>query len=255
MNNIFKNFKITIPTSLANFLYKWIKTSEIDSIIDDDANFLKIYEKCKNYTMTPKPRMYALYQAINYIVKAKINGDLVECGVWKGGNTMLMAHTLLSLKVTNKNIYLFDTFTGMTKPTKEDFNLRKSDFYAINKWRKLSRENCNLWAYSPLREVKENMFSTNYPQNNIIFVKGKVEKTIPNTAPKNISILRLDTDWYESTKHELKHLFPKLSKKGVLIIDDYGSWAGSKKAVDEYFKNKAFLFNRIDEDSRLIIKN
>ena len=78
------------------------------------------------------------------------------------------------------------------------------------------------------------MVKTNNPSDKFIFVEGKVEDTLPNTLPDEIAILRLDTDWYESTKQELVHLFPRLVSKGVIIVDDYYSWTGSKKAVDEY---------------------
>jgi len=98
------------------------------------------------------------------------------------------------------------------------------------------------------------MFSTGYPQNKLIFVKGRVESIIPKVIPSKISLLRLDTDWYRSTKHELTHLFPLLTKNGVLIIDDYGYWAGSKKAVDQYFADKPILFNRIDRSAVIGIK-
>jgi hypothetical protein len=83
-----------------------------------------------------------------------------------------------------------------------------------------------------------------------------VEETIPQHAPEQISVLRLDTDWYSSTKHELMHLFPRLSKNGVLIIDDYGHWAGARKAVDEYFADQTIqpLLNRIDQTGRACIK-
>ena len=98
------------------------------------------------------------------------------------------------------------------------------------------------------------MALTKYPENNIIYVKGKVEETIPKIIPSKIALLRLDTDWYESTKHELNHLYPILSKNGVLIIDDYGYWAGAKRAVDEYFFDEQILLNRIDSDARIGIK-
>ncbi len=81
--------------------------------------------------------------------------------------------------------------------------------------------------------------------------------TIPKNVPEKISILRLDTDWYESTKHELNNLFPRLVSGGILIIDDYGHFQGSKKAVDEYFeenKISSFLF-RIDYTGRLFVKS
>jgi hypothetical protein len=100
------------------------------------------------------------------------------------------------------------------------------------------------------------MAMTNYPQDKLNYVVGKVEDTIPETLPRKIALLRLDTDWYESTLHELNHLYPLLTEGGVLIIDDYGHWQGAKKAVDEYIeKNKLkILLNRIDYTGRIAIK-
>ena len=108
-----------------------------------------------------------------------------------------------------------------------------------------------------LDEVKSNISKINYPENNIHYIKGKVEDTIPNdTIPKKIAILRLDTDWYESTLHEMEYLFPKLVKGGIIIIDDYGHWQGCKLAIDEYVqKNKIELFlQRIDYTCRMAVK-
>lgn len=109
---------------------------------------------------------------------------------------------------------------------------------------------------SPLDETKQNVFSAGYPKDKIHFIKGKVEDTIPENMPKQIALLRLDTDWYESTKHELTHLFLLLQPNGVLIIDDYGHWKGARKAVDEYIpdKNIRILLNRIDYTGRIAIK-
>jgi hypothetical protein len=120
----------------------------------------------------------------------------------------------------------------------------------------VSGRDSQVWAFAPLTEVKKNIERTGYPTDRLHFVKGKVEDTIPDSAPGQIAILRLDTDWYESTKHELIHLFPRLSNNGILIIDDYGAWAGARKAVDEYFAMmglKPFL-NRIDVTGRLYLK-
>jgi len=120
----------------------------------------------------------------------------------------------------------------------------------------MQSEGFNEWCYSPLEEVQKNLYSTNYPKEKITFIKGKVEETIPNIIPEKISILRLDTDWYESTYHELMHLFPRLSKGGVLIIDDYGHWKGSREAVDKYLKENeiSMLLNRIDYTGRIGVK-
>ena len=232
-----------IIKSIQSFLKIWgykiipLDDKNSDNVIN--AEFGGIYEECKEFTMTSIERMYALYKAVEYIVKAKIPGDLVECGVWKGGSAMIIVRTLLMMRETGKKIYLYDTYEGMSEPTEEDKKI-SSDNLAIHKWKSQQKKQYNEWCFASLREVKNNLFSTGYPQKNLVFLKGKVENTIPKIMPSKIALLRLDTDWYKSTKHELKYLFPVLAKRGVLILDDYGSWAGAKKAVDEYFKTKTF---------------
>jgi hypothetical protein len=207
---------------------------------------MKVYNICKDYTMTSKERMYALYNLVRYVINQNIDGDFVECGIWKGGSCMLIAHTLLKMGVTNRHIYLYDTFKGMTIPTKYDKLVSNDKVYAKDKWHKNIKDDGNEWCYVSLDEVQKNMKSTEYPVENIHYIKGDVQQTIPKHSSTSISLLRLDTDWYESTKHELEQLYPLISIHGVLIVDDYGHWAGSKKAVDEYFNEKNVLFNRID---------
>jgi hypothetical protein len=158
---------------------------------------------------------------------------------------MVIAQPLLSLGISDRKIYLYDTFAGMSEPTEHDHKV-SSVAPARDKWEEGKTDQGNLWCYSSIDEVKRNLALTGYPSEHLVFVKGKVEESIPNTIPSQFCLLRLDTDWYESTRHELVHLFPLLSDRGVLIIDDYGTWAGSKKAVDEYFADKKILFNRID---------
>lgn len=228
--------------------------SKTDSVIKNDDYFQKIYALCKPFTMTSIYRMYSLYNAVKYVVTAKIPGDFIECGVWQGGSSMIIALTLIHENATNRKIYLYDTFEGMTTATNQDV-LLSNNLSAKVMLRRKKTEGNNVWCYAPLPVVKKNMVSTNYPQKNIIYVKGKVENTIPRTIPRTIALLRLDTDWYSSTKHELVHTYPLLSKNGVLIIDDYGCWAGAKKAVDEYFRYTPILLNRIDETGRIVIKN
>ena len=113
-----------------------------------------------------------------------------------------------------------------------------------------------MWAYAPIEEVRNNMLKTNYPIDNIKYIKGKVEDTLKSSVPNKIALLRLDTDWYESTKIELEVLYPLITKGGILIIDDYGHFEGAKRAVDDYFRkiNQQPLLNRIDYTGRLIIK-
>lgn len=218
--------------------------------------FWEIYNQCKPYTMTSVERMYALYQSVDYILKNNIQGDFIECGVWRGGSSMLIALMLSKRGFSDRAIYLYDTFEGMSEPTTDDVDLLNRDAAALLEDSKHIKEN-SIWCLTDLSEVRENMKLTNYPESRIKFIKGKVEDTIPQILPDaSIALLRLDTDWYESTKHELIHLYPLISKNGVLIIDDYGHWEGCRKAVDEYFsENKiTMLLNRIDYTGRMGIK-
>ncbi|RYZ19648.1 MAG: macrocin O-methyltransferase, partial [Chitinophagaceae bacterium] len=214
-----------------------------------------VVAKVEPFTMTSQERIFGLVEAVDYIEKFQIEGDIVECGVWKGGSMLAIAETLSRYKNYNRKLYLYDTFEGMSAPTDEDVshdNLKAEKLLASD-----ANKNENLvWAYSTLEQVKKTMSLSSYPEGQIEYVKGKVEETIPQTLPGQIALLRLDTDWYESTKHELIHLFPKLVQGGVLIIDDYGYWKGARKAVDEYFKENKIriLLNRMDETGRIAVK-
>ncbi|HTN20643.1 MAG TPA: TylF/MycF/NovP-related O-methyltransferase [Pelobium sp.] len=223
--------------------------------VDFDVQTKEIIKETKSYTLTSPERIASLVNAIQYITKNQIQGDIVECGVWKGGSSMAAIKSLIKANDITRDIYLYDTFEGMSAPTKEDkavdgesaeVMLTKSD---IN-------DATSVWCFSSIEEVKNNIATLNYPTEKVYFVKGKVEDTIPTTIPQKIAVLRLDTDWYESTKHELEHLFPLLVSGGVLIIDDYGHWEGARKAVDEYIEknNLNILLNRIDYTGRIAIK-
>ncbi|MBI2098608.1 MAG: class I SAM-dependent methyltransferase [Candidatus Wildermuthbacteria bacterium] len=220
-----------------------------------EKEFEEIYNACKAYTMTSPERMYALYKAVIYVIRAGIPGDFVECGAWRGGSAMLIALTLLSMNSTERKIYVYDTFAGMTKPGVKDVRVFGSS-PAKNVWRKMQKEHHNEWAFASLQEVKKNLAATAYPAQQLVFVQGKVEETIPKVVPSSIALLRLDTDWYESTIHELRHLFPLLAQHGVLLIDDYGCFQGAKEAVDTYIQdnNIPLLLQRVDYTGRIGVK-
>ena len=196
---------------------------------DLEERDIALVRRVQPYTMTAPEKMFALLDASRYISQNGIVGDIVECGVWKGGSMMAAAEMLLRLNDTQRTLWLFDTFTGMPEPSDKD-----ADYSGTSARMRLEKET-NVQAYAPLKEVERMMASTGYPSERIRYIQGKVEDTIPATAPDRIALLRLDTDWYESTLHELTHLFPRLSTGGVLIIDDYGQWAGCRSATDEYF--------------------
>jgi len=220
-----------------------------------DKLFMEVYQFCKPFTMTSPERLFSLYQSVRYVVQNQVPGDFVECGVWKGGSSMMIAKVLQSLGVTNRNIWMYDTYEGMTEPTKEDKDFKGEDAVQLLSSAEKSDSN-SVWCYSALEEVQSNMQKTSYPTESIKYIKGKVEETIPDAIPGSIALLRLDTDWYASTYHEMIHLYPLLQVKGVLIIDDFGHWEGAKKAILQYFgENNLFpLINRIDETGRLVLK-
>lgn len=223
----------------------------IDNAFDSDVQ--AIFAAVRSYTMTSIDRIDALVNAVRYVVAHGVPGAVVECGVWRGGSMMAIAYALRALGA-QRQLHLFDTFEGMPPPSLHDVDLRGRTATDI-----LARENrqtSEVWAYSPLEDVRKNMSSTGYDTSLVRFVPGRVEDTIPSEAPECISLLRLDTDWYASTLHEMRHLFPRLARGGVLIIDDYGHWQGAKRAVDEYLAENrlTLLLNRIDYTGRIAVK-
>jgi O-methyltransferase len=222
---------------------------------DLEPDFHELYARCAPFTMTSVERMYALWQAAGHVARAGIPGDYVECGVWRGGSSMLAALTLAGAGDEARRLWLYDTFEGMSEPTERD---RAFDAAApiSAEWDAFRTANGSTLAYASLDEVQANMNRAQIAAERLEYVAGKVEDTIPARAPERIALLRLDTDWYESTRHELEHLYPRLSPGGVLIVDDYGHWAGAREAVDEFLASlhRPPLLTRIDYTGRLAVK-
>jgi hypothetical protein len=220
-----------------------------------EPEFAELHERCAPFTMTSRERMYALWQAINHVTAAKVPGDIVECGVWRGGSTLLAAMTLARRGDAERRLWLFDTFEGMAEPGPMDaVGASGEDPRAV--WSASQTDDHNTWCYASLDDVTANMTLSGLASERFTFVKGKVEDTIPASIPGPIAVLRLDTDWYESTRHELHHLFPLLQPGGVLIIDDYGHWEGARRAVDEYLEQTGthLLLARVDATGRIAVK-
>ena len=183
----------------------------------------------------------------------KIEGDFVECGVWKGGNIIILLNLIEKFNI-KKQVYGFDTFEGMSEPTSADIKYNQMIAKDIQLKNSINQTK---WNYSSIDEVMKNIKINTSNYNQSILIKGKVEDTLldEKNIPKKISILRLDTDFYESTKIELDILYKKLTIGGVLIIDDYGNWLGAKKAVDEFFNNQKPWLHYVDRTCRLLIKD
>ena len=227
-----------------------------ENTLDIEPEFMPLYESCREASMTSIERMHALWLAVRHLGRAGIAGDVVECGVWRGGSMMLAAKTLLSQGDTARRLWLYDTFDGVSPPGDDDVQemsgRRAKD---ILDERERSQDD-PFWAVAPRAMVERNIRRTRYPMHRFRLVQGDVLATIPAEIPASLAVLRLDTDWYRSTSHELEHLYPRLSPGGVLIVDDYGYWRGARKATDEYFQavDARPLLNRIDYTGRICVK-
>jgi hypothetical protein len=213
-----------------------------------------LIDRVDPFTMTSLERRASLLGAIDHLVRHRVPGDIVECGVWRGGSTMLAALALMARGDTSRDLWLYDTFEGMSEPGAED-RAASGETAAAQLARTPRGE--GVWCEAGLDDVKANLAATGYPAERIHFVQGKVEDTIPASLPSRIALLRLDTDWYESTRHELQHLYPLLSRNGVLVIDDYGHWQGARQAVDEYFaaRSEPVYLHRVDYTARLVVRH
>ena len=213
---------------------------------------LEIMNKVSDFTMLSHEKIFNLISGVQYIVKNNIEGAIVECGVARGGAMMSVAKTLKKLNVKDRELYLYDIFyPGMPPGCTYD---KTADGENVNQLIKHAgivydkRNKIDIEQKCTLNGVKKLLSYSKYPKEKIFFIKGMVEDTIPNIIPEKVSILRLDTDFYKSTKHELEYLFPRLQRGGILIIDDYGVLEGSKKATDEYLQKKgiSLFLNRVD---------
>lgn len=222
-------------------------------IPDTNAEERRMIATASRYSSTSPVAQWAFLQAIKHVHEQQVPGAIVECGVWKGGNLILAALMRRHLGFT-REIWGYDTFEGMTEPSQNDV---KPGFSvdARAKFKRRKKGDVVDWCYVPLHEVVEN-YRTAVGEMDARLVKGPVEQTLQleSNLPDNIAVLRLDTDFYESTKAELERLYPRLSPNGVLIVDDYGVWAGSRKAVDEYFDGRPPWLHYVNRGVRLAVK-
>jgi O-methyltransferase len=215
-----------------------------------------IIDFVRPYTMTSAERVWSLLQAVRYATDEALPGDFVECGVWRGGSVMAMARQLTSLGTQDRTIWLYDTFQGMTAPTEKDVEaasgITASELLAATE----VGDGNNVWCVASQDDVERNLRLTGYPMDRFRFVRGDVAETLKSDVPDQIAILRLDTDWYESTKVGLEVLYPRLVVGGVCIFDDYGHWQGARRAADEYFAERGIrpFMHPIDFSGRVFIK-
>lgn len=184
--------------------------------------------------------------SVRYVLDNLVPGCLLECGVQDGYFENIWINTLQSRGVI-RDIYMYDTFAGLTKPGPNDYTRSDAVLYKANndaviqEWTtKVVDETTNSWCYAPLSAVKSSLEKTGYPTNSLHYVVGDVMMTLSNPAniPDQIALLRLDTDWYESSKYELEKLYDSVSPGGIIVFDDYFHWDGQRKATDEFFASR-----------------
>ena len=222
---------------------------------DVSADTFEIMRAVEPYTMLSPERLLATIEATRHVARHNIPGAIVECGVWRGGACMAAMLALQQLGAPERDFYLYDTFAGMNAPTEHDRTHHGKTAADQFEQERLD-ENSSNWCRCELSAVRSNVETVGYNPDRVHYVKGVVEDTIPATIPDQIAVLRLDTDWYVSTRHELEHLFPRLERGGTLLIDDYGHWDGVRQAVDEYFAehNVAMFLQRTDYTGRAGVK-
>ena len=233
-----------------------ISSSQMRLPVEATPEDAELIASLRSFTMTSAERLWSLLNAVRYVVNENIPGDFAECGVWRGGSVMAMAKELGSINVTDRKIWLYDTFAGMTEPTNNDIEagtgVTASEMLSTTE----IGDGNNVWCVAGRADVEANVRSTGYPFENFTFVEGDVALTLKSAVPDQISLLRLDTDWYESTRIGLEVMYPRLAVGGVCILDDYGHWQGARKAVDEYFEalgHRPYM-HPIDYSGRVFIK-
>lgn len=183
-----------------------------------------------------KERLKAVYDAVSFIIDNNIEGDFVECGVAAGYSSTMMALTLKEkYNITDRRIWMYDVFDEcyIEKDYLSECDISHNGISAI---KDLEKNDQNApYYFTSVEDVQKGLDRVNYNNDNFIFVKGRVEDTIPLIKPEKIALLRLDTDFYKSTKYELETLEPLLVPNGYFISDDYGHWLGAQKAVNDYF--------------------
>jgi hypothetical protein len=224
---------------------------------DLDKEFPALYRQTVECTAASVERLYALYGAVRYLTARGVPGDIAECGVWRGGNCMLAALTLMLVGDRTRQVWLYDTFSGMSEPGERDrdvyggsaLDMRDQVFSAEGRPTPFQ-------FVASLDDVAANMAATGFPDERVRYVEGPVEETLPANRPDQLALLRLDTDWYESTAHSMRHLYPRLAPGGILLLDDYGDWPAVREAVHECLDDlgEELMLHRIDNTGRIAIR-
>lgn len=206
------------------------------------------------YTAITAEGIVTVIRAVEHIINSGVPGDVVECGVWRGGTAMAVCRSFKQFGDSHRRLFLYDTFEGMTQPTDVDVYCDGRSATEMLADSPRSATERNTWVYAPIDMARSNILRTGISPERVEFVRGPVEHTLPTIAPERIALILLATEWYESTLHELRHLYPRLSAGGILVTADYGIWEGARRAVNEFFGGSRPFLTRVDTAMRVAVK-
>lgn len=198
-----------------------------------DAERVETVFHCMSYSLVGWQGMEATYECTKRALTEQVPGDLVECGVAQGGSALLIALVSKRFAAGARRLWLFDSYEGLPDPTAEDYQDGKTGAHI----RPLPKGSC----LGTIEEVSRLLFQEHgLNPSGIHLVKGWFQDTLPKVKAEipSIAVLRLDGDWYESTKTCLEHLFDKVSEEGYVILDDYFSCFGCKRATHEFLQSR-----------------
>jgi O-methyltransferase len=177
------------------------------------------------HTMVRNRSLMTLYRMVRYVNHISLPGAIVECGVWKGGSSAMMAAACRD-SATQRDIWLFDSFEGLPPPSKLDGTVEQKHYFkGMNK--------------GSIESVQHIFRKLRLPLERVHFVKGWFEQTIPSAEVGAIAVLHIDADWYESVSLVLHQLYDRVVPGGYVILDDYGYWPGCDRAVHDFLDARA----------------
>ncbi len=188
------------------------------------------------HTMIGVPRLINIKQCVEEVLIKGVPGDLIETGVWRGGASIFMRAILKVHGVTDRNVWVADSFEGLPEPDLENFP--QDGKFELHKYEVLAVS---------LKEVTSNFQRYGLLDDQVRFLKGWFKDTLPEAPIERLAVMRLDGDLYESTMDALINLYPKLSVGGYVIIDDYGALDVCNQAVDEFREQRG-----IDDELKTI---
>jgi len=233
-------FKKFVFSWVSRFLqptrYRLVQKKAYSVTQREDGKIWPLYAE----TMIGLKRLNNLQMCVETVIGDQVKGDLIETGVWRGGACILMAAVLAANSIKDRKVYVADSFEGLPRPDAGTFPADSGDkHHEYNAYLAVSQE-----------EVKENFRKYGLLDDNVVFLKGWFKDTLPSAPIKELAVMRLDGDMYGSTMDALTNLYPKLSRGGFCIVDDY-ALPGCKQAINDYRAAHGIdaEIQPIDEDS------